>query len=88
MGCKLIDETCHRVVAFHEESKDAEGNRVIVMRVAIARMMTRDLLNYDRCSVWPQWSPSRVHPSAITIANQIDAPPFVCTSHRRRRRLF
>lgn len=72
---KLIDETCHRIVAFHEGlGRDAEGNRVIVMRAAIARMMTRDLLNYDRCSVWPQRSPSRVHPSGITMANQIDAP--------------
>jgi len=41
--------------------------------IAIARTVTRDLLNYDRCSVWPDLA-SRVHPSGISAANRTDAP--------------
>jgi len=65
-----------------------EGEARVAMRgIAIARTVTRDLLNYDRCSVWPDLA-SRVHPSGISAANRELTHPFRARDQRRRRRLF
>jgi len=55
----------HRVlVTFHPITSSGEGleGRQESRGIAIARTATRDLLNYERCSVWSDLA-SRVHPS-------------------------